>query len=161
MLQALAEFHKVLQIYGGTLYILNETEIESKAYDAEKASLLLSNVAYELKRLTCEVANELDEKNVKSKILSLEDMNIKMNKKVDFSTAHLEYATILKSYTRFLRNSRNILFGKGKKKKPKNSRNRKQWTEYSVLSKVYLWYRLAFNLYDSTVLVSECSRIVI
>lgn len=127
MLQALAEFHKALQIYGGTFYILNETEIESKAYDAEKASLLLSNVAYELKRLTCEVANELDEKNVKSTILRLEDMHIKLNRKMDFSTAHRAYDSILKSYRMFLRKSRNILFGKGKKKKSKNhNRSRKQ-----------------------------------
>lgn len=130
MLQALAEFHRALQIYGGTIYtLINETEIVTRAlYDAEKASLLLNNVAYELKRLTCEVANELDEKNFKSPILKLEDMHIRLDKKMNLSQAHVAYDSILKSYKLFLKKSRNILFGKGKKKKLKN-RGGKQWTD--------------------------------
>lgn len=98
--------------------MLNETEIVSKAADAEKASSLLENVAYELKRLTCEVVHELDEKNIKSNILTLKEMNIQLSREMTFTNAHVEYVRILKSYRMFLKRSRNILFGKGKKRKP-------------------------------------------
>lgn len=127
-MQALAEFHKALQIYGGTIYILNETEIESKAYDAEKAFLLLNSVSYEMKRLTCEVANELDEKNIKSPVLKLEDMRIKLEHRMDFTRAALEYHEILTKYRKFLMQSRRILFGKNadKGKKRGNKRNNKK-----------------------------------
>lgn len=130
-LQALAEFHKALQIYGGTIYILNETEIDCKASDTERAFQLLTSISYEMKRLTCEVANDLDEKNIKSPVLKLQDMNIKLEKKIDFSRASLEYHEILTKYRKFLIQSRRILFGrnaeKGKKKgKKKNNNNNKR-----------------------------------
>lgn len=109
---------------------MNNTEIATTAYyDAEKASMLLNNVAYELKRLTCEVANDLDEDNVKSPILKLEEMNIHLDKEMNLSQAHVAYTSILKSYKMFLRKSRNILFGKGKNKKKSKNKNGKQWTD--------------------------------
>lgn len=96
--------------------------------------MLLRSVSYEMKRLTCEVANELDLKNIKSPVLKLEDMKISLEKKMDFTRAALEYYQILTEYRKFLIQSRRILFRKNKnkgkkkatKKNNKKNKNRKQ-----------------------------------